>query len=220
MTARTEGIEQIAIPDMERRIANMVRIGAIHEVDAANKRIRVRSGAITTGWIPWPAEIGRNYRRWRPLRTGQQVIMVSPCGDLSQAVVAGMLYTSALASPSSDEDLDIIEYEDGTVIKYDSGESLLTIDSVGDVVINCVGATLMCETAAVTASESVTVETANLNIEATTAHDGNVSVVGNLSVDGNFSAEGGTFTHNGKNVGNTHAHLGVTTGAGTSGGPV
>ena len=143
-----------------------------------------------------------------------------------------MLYTGALASPSSDEDLDIIEYEDGTVITYDSGESKLTVDCVGDVQVNCLNAVLMCETAAVTASETVTVETPNLNIEATTAHEGNVSITGNLSVSGNvsstgnlsttgnLSASGGTFTHNGKNVGSTHTHIGVTPGGGITGAPV
>lgn len=46
-----------------------------------------------------------------------------------------------------------------------------------------------------------------------TMDSSNVSIIGNVSITG-------TFTVNGKNVGDTHTHSGVTTGSGTTGGVV
>lgn len=42
----------------------------------------------------------------------------------------------------------------------------------------------------------------------------------NIGLHGNVTASGGTLTHNGVNVGSTHAHGGVQPGSGTSGAPV
>ena len=64
-----------------------------------------------------------------------------------------------------------------------------------------------CETAEVNASSSVTVDTPD------------TEVTGNLKVGGNAEFTGSSVTHNGKNIGQLHTHLGVETGSGSSGPP-
>ena len=64
-----------------------------------------------------------------------------------------------------------------------------------------------CETAEVNASSSVKVDTPD------------TEVTGNLKVGGDVEFNGSSVTHNGKNIGQLHTHLGVETGSGTSGPP-
>lgn len=106
--------------ELNRRLENLIRLGTIAQVDHAARTLRVQSGGLLTNWLPWPADIGRNYRRWRPLRIGTQVVLACPSGDPAQAVIVQVLYTDALNAPSSTPSMDLIEFEDGTVIEYDS----------------------------------------------------------------------------------------------------
>ena len=95
------------IADLNRRIESLIRLGTIAQVDHGARTLRVQSGGLLTDWLPWPAEIGRNYRRWRPLRVGTQVIIACPSGDPAQALVIGTLYTDVIASPGIDPDIEI-----------------------------------------------------------------------------------------------------------------
>lgn len=178
------------LSDIERRLANIVKIAVISEVNHSDKLIRVSAGDIQSAWLPWPADVGKNYKRWRPLRQGQQVVLVSPSGDLSQAVIVGMLYSNVLDSPSDDENLDLIEYDDGTVISYDSDAHKLTIDCVSDVHVNAVNASIDATALDITAEVSI---------------NGNVNVVGDVVADG-ISLK-------------SHTHSGVVSGGALSGPP-
>jgi phage baseplate assembly protein V len=112
--------------ELERRLANLIRIGVIQETNHADKKLRVAMGATQTAWLPWPAEIGNNFVKWRPLRVGQQVIVIAPSGELNQAVIVGQLYGGGIEAPSTDEQKDLIQFEDGTQIEYDSAAHRLT----------------------------------------------------------------------------------------------
>lgn len=114
------------LADLERRVANMVKIGVIAEADHSARKIRVQAGGMTSAWLPWPAEVGRNFKRWRPLRVGQQVVMLAPSGELAQAVVVGMLYSSSVDAPANSPDRDLVEFDDGTRLEYDSAAHKLT----------------------------------------------------------------------------------------------
>lgn len=128
--------------ETERRLANMIRIATIEAVDDAKRKIKVVAGDMHSGWLPWPVEMGRNFRRWRPLRPGQQLVLAAPSGDLTQAVVVGMLYTNSLAAPSTDPDIDLIEFEDGTTVEHNVASHQLTVtqtESSANVTVNCPG---------------------------------------------------------------------------------
>ena len=59
----------------------------------------------------------------------------------------------------------------------------------------------------------VAVNASNMVVNAT------LQVNGDTALNGSVEAVGSSFTHNGKNVGATHTHIGVQTGSGTSGVP-
>ncbi len=119
------------LAELERRLANIVKIGVIQEANHADKKLRVAMGETQTAWLPWPAEIGNNFIRWRPLRVGQQVVLVAPSGELNQAVIVGQLYGGGFEAPADDETLDLIQFDDGTKLQYDSSAHCLTAEVGG-----------------------------------------------------------------------------------------
>ncbi len=119
------------LAELERRLANIVKIGVIQEANHADKKLRVAMGETQTAWLPWPAEIGNNFIRWRPLRVGQQVVLVAPSGELNQAVIVGQLYGGGIEAPADHETLDLIQFEDGTKLQYDSSVHCLTAEVGG-----------------------------------------------------------------------------------------
>lgn len=243
MSAREEGIHQLSLPDIERRVANMIRYGKIMAVDLPGKRVRVKSGNIESDWLRWPAgRAGAGKRRWDPPEVGEQVVMLAPTGDLSQATFIPGLYQDDYDAPSSDAKEDLAEYDDGTVIGYNRETHTLTVN-LGDSslvmtreqFVLTVGASVLTIT-----PDGTTLATPALTVNATlSTFNGNATVTGiltcaalamtgagggaatlngNLTVNGNVATTG-TLTNNSKNVGSTHTHGGVSAGGGTSGVP-
>jgi phage baseplate assembly protein V len=119
--------------EQNRQIENLIRVGAISQINYKEYQFRVKSGEIETDWLPWPAEIGRNFVRWRPLREGTQVVLACPSGDLAQAVVVSVLYQDAVPPTTTDKDIDIIQFESGSLIKHDAATGDLTLVSANTV---------------------------------------------------------------------------------------
>ena len=125
--------------DLARLIENLIRIGTIAVVDHSARKLKVQSGKLLTNWLDWPADIGRNYKRWRPLRLGTQVILSCPGGDPAQALIIGMLYSDAQASPNTDPNIDLIAFDDGSFIEHNQSAKTLKIHSAGDFTITAAG---------------------------------------------------------------------------------
>jgi phage baseplate assembly protein V len=74
-------MSQYELSELYRRLDNLIMLGLIHEVDLERKKLKVKIGEIITAWLPWPASIGRNYKRWQPLKPGIQVLLACPSGE-------------------------------------------------------------------------------------------------------------------------------------------
>ena len=217
--------EGYRLTDLERRLNNLLMLGTILDVDHTARKLRVEVGDIRTAWLEWPVEMGRNFRRWRPLRKGQQVLLSSPSGDPSQAVISGMLYTSALSAPSDNPDLDLIEFEDGAQFQYDSaghhckastpasgkitlqvGETSLVMESGGSTLTT---PTLTVDSQQSTFTGAVTIQGALTYLGGMTGSGGSgdaASISGKVSVSGDVVAAGISLinhTHTGDSGGNT-----------------
>ena len=117
--------------ELARMLAQTICLGTIVKVHLATRQIQVAMGHITTGKLAWPAEVGRNYRRWRPLQVGTQVVLACPSGDVQQAQVVGMLYTETLTPDACEAHLDTLSFNDGTQIRYDSERHTLHVHCQG-----------------------------------------------------------------------------------------
>lgn len=125
--------------ELHRQLNNLLRLGTIDQVDHAKQLLRVKTGDLLTDWLDWPAEIGRNYRRWRPLRVGTQVLLASPTGDPAQAMIIGMLYSNDIPTPSDDPALDLIQFDDGSYMKHNADSGLVHIHAAGDLFLTADG---------------------------------------------------------------------------------
>ena len=81
------------LADINSRLARMMRIGTVVELDEAAARVRVTCGAgdgkITTAWLPWITARAGPDRTWWALEPGEQVMVLSPSGEMAQGVVLG-----------------------------------------------------------------------------------------------------------------------------------
>lgn len=192
------------LAEIKRQLANVIRIGNIEQVDHQKKKVRVKSGGILTNWLPWPAEVGRNFIRWRPLRTGTQVVLAAPGGELAQAVIVGMLYTSDQPAPDDEEGMDLVRFEDGTEVRYDSDASVLTVHSVNKIELQ---------------TDGDLTATVQGNFSATVGGDLSADVTGNVSIDGSkIELNGGKGVVTGDCIcaftGNAHLDFSSTVTAG------
>ena len=160
------------LAELHRRIENLVLFGSIAELDSSKRLVRVRldhadEGHITA-WLPWPADIGRNYIRWRPLRVDCQVVLGCPSGVINNGQILGMLYSAEQQSDSDLEGLDVIEFDDGTRISYDSDNQHLSAE-------------LQSGTAYIKAPDKISLDTAQLHVLGDINADGDIKAAGDVA---------------------------------------
>lgn len=108
-----------ALADLSRRLANLIRLGTIAEVDYAAKRCTVKTGDLLTAPLPWIAmRAGDAVTAWAP-SIGEQVVLLSPSGDPSAAVALPAIYSDSFPCPEGGDTAKVTLYPDGACITYD-----------------------------------------------------------------------------------------------------
>lgn len=128
------------VAELERRLSNVARMGVVQEVDLAAARVRVAMGTLLTGWIPWLTQgAGGGSISWRPPTNGEQVMVLSPSGDMAQGVAIPAVYRATYAPPSNQATKHITVYEDGTSVEYDLAAHKLKAVVAGTVEVEAEG---------------------------------------------------------------------------------
>lgn len=97
------------IPEIERRMRNTIRYGRVEDVDPAKGLVKITDDgggdgqSLTTDWIPW-AETGGGIKTWRPPTKGQRMMMISPSGNLHDAIALSAAFSNENAQPSDKGD--------------------------------------------------------------------------------------------------------------------
>lgn len=174
------------VADQNRRLDNLLCFGTIAAVDFAARppMVRLDLSGRPTDWRPIPAEIGANFRRWRPLRVGTQILAACPSGDPANAVIVQILYTDSLAPPSTDENVDLIAWDDGTVVRYDSAARKMDVTTVGDITAQADGRI------DITGGPLVRIAAGNVQIVASQGGAGAAEMTGSFRLIGNFEIQG------------------------------
>ena len=110
--------------DHLRQTHNATRVATVEEIDWEKREFRARSGDILTNWLPFPAFTTHNYRHWIPLRKQAQIILSVDGGDYNTATVIGMIWSE-----------EIPEFDDGTIVEYDSKRKKLLVDTPGEITL-------------------------------------------------------------------------------------
>lgn len=105
----------LLLPDVLRKLENLVRTGTIAEVrhELPGALVRVRTGNNVTDWRPYHELRAGNTRTWNPPTVGEQVTLLSPGGDLAGALVIGGIYQNDHSAPSTDPNKTVTVYPDG-----------------------------------------------------------------------------------------------------------
>jgi phage baseplate assembly protein V len=134
--------------NQESLISNIFRIGVVVGIDLANALVTVDAGGMLSDWLPWCATRAGAIRKWSPPTAGEQVLVLSPYGDMTQAVIIMSLYQDAFPAPSSSATVEMTQYPDGSTVAYDSASNTLTVSvaAAGNVIVNCQHATVNAAT--------------------------------------------------------------------------
>lgn len=217
------GVAGLEASESERRQADVVKFGKVHEADYAKARVRVLigdegddEGHLITGWLPMPGARAGEDSDWHPLDVGERVAVLSEGGDTPNGVVlpAG-LYNDEFPAPGNKAGLWRRKFKDGGSIEYDRDTGEWLMEGKAKATVKVGSSTVVAEADAVT----VTVGGAVLTVK-----DGEITLTaggGGLKVSGaGVEMTGGSVKHEGKDIGKTHKHLGVSVGTAQSGVPV
>lgn len=162
--------------DLNRRIENIVRFGTIAEVDFTNAKAKVKSGGITTDWLPWLTVRAGNVRTWSAPSIGEQCVILACSGELTTALILAGVYTQN--APSNLPEEYVIDFRDGARAVYNHNTGTLKVTNI--------------KTAHIKAETSITLETPQVNM------------TGNLQVDGKINSGGDQVAGGISTINHTH----------------
>ena len=208
-----------------RLLRNLVTIGVVSNVDAEGYLVRVAVGRNETDWIRWGvARAGDDVSWWVP-SVGEEVVLLSPGGDLECAVLLCALYSADVPPPSNDAGQRVISFAGGGKLLIDKTNNAAAISGFDSI--------------SATANKKITATAPEIDAVATSKITFDTPMVyctGGLDVAKGFTAasagggetavfkspvdfRGSTVQHNGTNIGENHRHGGVENGEGTTEGP-
>lgn len=181
--------------EAERILAGMFRFGRIAAVDAANARVKVSTGGLTTDWLPWSTGRAGTTRHWSAPSVGEQVAVIAPHGDPTQGLVIPGVYQDDHAAPDDSIDKDVTVFADGTRFEYDAASNTYTqtVAGSGNWIFNCKVATINAETSATVNTTDATVQASGsvmLDTPQTTC-TGALTVQGLLTYEAGMAGTGG-----------------------------
>ena len=108
-----------------RLVNNLVRLGVVTQLQLGNApRCRVRVDEEETSWLPWVSlragsEKGGTF--WWPPEVGEQVLLLSPGGDLAQAVVLPGVFSDHMAPKGKHAGEMRMDWSESDFLSYRAG---------------------------------------------------------------------------------------------------
>ncbi|AAS14341.1 prophage LambdaW5, baseplate assembly protein V [Wolbachia endosymbiont of Drosophila melanogaster] len=124
-----------AISELQRKLANIIRIGLVKEVDYEKARVKVQIGEFLTDWLPWITSKAGKDRNWSPPDIDEQVIILSALGELSLGVVLAGIYQEKYPAPENKKEINSVKIQDGTRLLYDKEKHHLEIEVVDKITL-------------------------------------------------------------------------------------
>ena len=204
------------IYELARLLNNLIRLGVVTKVRHGQPScVRVKTGELTTNWIPFITHRAGNVKTWSPPSVGEQVVLMSPGGDLVSAVALTGVYSDSLAEPSSSPNEHVITFPDGARMQYDHGSGAMSITGIKSLTINASESTeIICPNNTIVGKLTVTDV-----FEYQAGMTGSGGSAGQTTIRGDITHEDGDLSSNGIVV-HRHGHEGVIQGGDITEGPV
>lgn len=180
----------------QRRLHNIATIGTVIDIDADAALIRLAVGENETDWVNIPSIAAGMVSVWRCPSIGEQYLLVSPSGELANAIPVISLYSEHNPSPSTDPNEIRIRYNDTDFCSIDVANSQLTMHI--SQITNQAATSIVWDTPSATL-------TGNLQV------DGSINCGKSITAADEVTASGIDLT--------THTHGGVNSGGSSTGQP-
>ncbi|MCB2255362.1 phage baseplate assembly protein V [Pseudomonas chlororaphis] len=105
---------------LARLLENLIRFGVVAAVQMRPPRVQVKTGTLTTGWLPWVALRAGADQEWDPPTVNEQVMLFSPSGQLANGIALTGVFSDHVPANGDRAGLHRRSYRDGAVIEYDS----------------------------------------------------------------------------------------------------
>lgn len=217
--------------DINRRLENLIRIGRIKTITPAKPftTVTVNLGEIMTAELRYLNLRAGTDQTWDPPSIGEEVLVLSPSGELALGVAIAGLNNEFFPTPSDELNKKLRLYEDGCFICYDVKTHVL------EALLPEGGKAVLTASGGITLNGDTTIN-GNVNILGTTHASKKISTDDNIDAAKNISATGGmTAKGNIQSQGDisatgdikagdisliTHKTSGVQPGDGNSGVPI
>ena len=113
--------------ESQRRLHNIATIGTVIDIDADAALMRLAVGENETDWVNIPSIAAGSISVWLCPSIGEQYLLVSPSGELANAIPVISLYSEHNPSPSTDPNEIRIRYNDTDFCSIDVANSQLTM---------------------------------------------------------------------------------------------
>jgi phage baseplate assembly protein V len=178
-------------PDLLRQLLNLIRKGTVIAVDHDAELCRVECGELQTNWIHWLAAAAGDTRDWNPPEVGEQVLVLSPGGEMADGVVLRGISSEDRPAPSHAPSAHTRVYPDGARIEYDhSAHALVAVLPAGaSVLLEAPGSVTIKTGTAIVEAEAVTIKADTITLDApTTTCTGALSVSNGIKATGTVAA--------------------------------
>ncbi|WP_409269689.1 phage baseplate assembly protein V [Pseudomonas sp. KCJK9044] len=187
-----------SLAEINRLLENLIRFGTVAEVQHVPPRVKVQTGGMLTTWLPWLAWRAGENREWDPPTVNEQVLLLSPSGQLANGVAVTGLFSDLITANGERAGLHRRTYADGAVVEYDS-------------VAHHLVATLP------DGGTTELISTGGIHIKGDITHEGNYVQTGNQTVTGLVTVTQDVIAAGISLV--THTHGGVQVGGSKTGAP-
>jgi phage baseplate assembly protein V len=116
------------IGELQRRMANMFRVGKIAEVNRTTGRVKVTFQGVTSAWLPWMTSRAGAVKDWNPPSVGEQVCVCSPSGELEAGfIMPGSINYDGNPAPDTRANVQKITLPSGGSYEISVGGMTLTL---------------------------------------------------------------------------------------------
>jgi phage baseplate assembly protein V len=185
-SARTGGVGNPEMTDVERRLEGLINYGtvvAVDYADTAKPRVRVKigdpddeDGHLTTAWLPLFGRRAGGDSEWDPHEIGEAVVVLAAGGELQNGLVMPIgLFTTAHPAAGDRVGLWRKKFQDGAVLEYDRATGAMKFEAITSLKLKVGSSTLTITAAGLAFSGPVTgdstaVFTGNVTGQGTSLH--------------------------------------------------
>jgi phage baseplate assembly protein V len=124
-----------AISELNRKLANIIRIGLVKEIDYEKARVKVQIGDIVTDYLPWIMMKAGEDRSWFALSIGKQIIVLSPLGEVSLGAVLAGIYQQRYSASENKKEMCSLKFQDGAKLSYDREKRHFEVEVVDKITL-------------------------------------------------------------------------------------